>query len=195
MYKRQLLEKFKEFKYDWERDYLEMTEDYVFKNTFRDLKMICRMMEENGTKPELECYCPSHLYNAAQLVREGYLKKPLHIQFVHGVLGGIGTTPEDLLHMKHTADRLFGVGQYTWSVIGAGRYMFPLCSLAVSMGGHARVGMEDSLYLEKGVLAKSNAELVERMVRIATQLTGREIATPDEAREMLGLKGKDKVNF
>ena len=188
-----MLRKYKEFKYEWERQYLEMSEDFVFKNTFADLEYVAKTFYENETKPELECYDVGQIYNAAFLLQTGVLKPPLHIQFVHGILGGIGTALEDLMHMKHTADRLFGKN-YTWSVIGAGRYEFRLCTLGLLLGGHVRVGLEDNLYLEKGRLAKSNAELVEKMVRIAREF-GREPATPDEARKILGLKGKDKVNF
>ncbi len=187
-----MLRKYKEFKYDWERHYLEMSKDFVFKNTFADLEYIAKTFYENQTKPELECYDVGQVYNAAFLLQTGVLKPPLYVQFVHGILGGIGTALEDLMHMKHTADRL--LGNYTWSVIGAGRHEFKLCTLAVLMDGNVRVGLEDNLYIEKGRLAKSNAELVEKMVRIAREF-GKEPATPDEARKILGLKGKDKVNF
>jgi uncharacterized protein (DUF849 family) len=183
------------FKYPWEKPYLEMTKDLVFKNTFADLELFCKTMYENGTKPEMECYDVGQLYNAAQLVREGILKPPLHIQFVMGVLGGIGTSVEDLLHMHHTADQLFGKLGYTWSTIGAGRHEFPLCSVAAILGGHVRVGLEDNIYLRKDVLAKSNAELVEKIAHITYELTGKEPATPAETRKILELKGKDKVNF
>ena len=188
-----LIPKYEKFKFEWERQYLEMSKDFVFKNTFKDLEYIAKIFYENETKPELECYDVGHLYNAAYLLTTGVLKPPLHIQFVHGILGGIGTHVEDLMHMKRTADRLFGEN-YTWSVIGAGRFEFGLCTVALVLGGHVRVGMEDNLYLSKGRLARSNAEMVEKMVRIAREL-GREPATPDEARKILGLKGKDKVNF
>ena len=170
-----------------------MSKDFVFKNTFADLEYVAKTFYENETKPELECYDVSQIYNAAFLLQTGVLKTPLHIQFVHGILGGIGTALEDLMHMKYTADRLFGKN-YTWSVIGASRYEFRLCTLGLLLGGHVRVGLEDNLYLEKGRLAKSNAELAEKMVRIAREF-GREPATPDEARKILGLKGKDKVKF
>ncbi len=188
-----LLRKYQKFKYEWERQYLEMSKDFVFKNTFADLEYIAKTFYENETKPELECYDVGQIYNAAFLLQTGVLRPPLHIQFVHGILGGIGTALEDLMHMKHTADRLFG-NNYTWSVIGAGRHEFKLCTLGLLLGGHVRVGLEDNLHLEKGRLAKSNAELVEKMVRIAKEF-GREHATPDEARKILGLKGKDRVNF
>jgi|Deesub1362A_J573_1020465.scaffolds.fasta_scaffold00504_24 uncharacterized protein (DUF849 family) len=188
-----MLRKYKEFKYEWEREYLEMSRDFIFRNTFKDLETVAKVFYENETKPELECYDVGHIYNAAFLVQTGVIKMPIHMQFVHGILGGIGTDIDDLIHMKRTADRLFG-DNYTWSVIGAGRHEFRLCTVGAIMGGHVRVGMEDNLYLEKGRLAKSNVELVEKMVRIAREL-GREPATPDEARRILGLKGKDKVNF
>jgi len=188
-----MLRKHKEFKYDWEKQYLEMTKDLVFKNTFADLEYISKVFYESKTKPELECYDVGHLYNTAYLIETGVLKLPIHIQFVHGILGGIGIHPEDLMYMKRTADRLFG-NNYTWSVIGAGKAEFPLCTLGVILGGNVRVGLEDSLYLERGKLARSNAELVEKMVRIIKEL-GKEPATPEEARRILGLKGKDKVCF
>ncbi|MBE8539473.1 3-keto-5-aminohexanoate cleavage protein [Geoglobus acetivorans] len=188
-----MLRKYKEFKYDWEKEYLEMSKDFVFRNTFKDLEVVAKVFYENETKPELECYDVGHIYNAAFLVQTGVIKMPVHMQFVHGILGGIGTHIDDMIHMKRTADRFFG-DNYTWSVIGAGRNEFRLCTVGAIMGGHVRVGMEDNLYLEKGRLAKSNAELVKKMARIAREL-GREPATPDEARKILGLKGKDKANF
>jgi uncharacterized protein (DUF849 family) len=188
-----ILNKFKEFKYEWEPQYLEMSKDFVFKNTFQDLEYVAKTFYDNETKPELECFDVGQVYNAGHLLAMGVLKPPLHVQFVHGILGGIGTHLEDLQHMKRTSDRLFGE-QYTWSVIGAGRFEYPLCTAALLMGGHVRVGLEDNLYLAKGRLAKNNAELVEKMVRIAKD-QGREPATPEETREYFGLKGLDKVNF
>ena len=191
-----LLKQFKSFKYSWEKEYLLMTKDLIFRNTFEDIEYFCRTMEENNTKPELECYDVGHLFNAAQLVRDGVLKLPLYIQFVMGILGGVGADIEQLVHMKRTADRLFGEKNYYWSVVGAGRQEFPLCITAAAMGSHGvRVGLEDNLYLRRGQLAKSNAELVEKIVKLVYEVTGREPATPEEVRKLLGLKGKDKVNF
>lgn len=189
-----LLKKYKNFKYDWEPEYLEMTKDIVFRNTFKDLEEALRIFKENGTKPELECYDVGHIYNTAFMLNEGFLEPPLRIQFVMGILGGIGTSIEDLLFMKQTADKLIGKENYTWSVVGAGRSQFSLGTTAAIMGGDVRVGLEDALYIEKGRLAKSNAELVTKIVKIVKEL-GRRPATPDEAREMLRLKGKNKVAF
>lgn len=189
-----LTRKIKTYKYPWEKPYLEMTKDFVYKNTFADQEHFCKTMYEYGTKPELECFDVSHLYNSAQLIRDGVLKLPIHIQFAMGILGGIGTEVEDLLHMKHTSDRLFGK-DYTWSVLAAGRHEFPLCAVGAIIGGHVRVGLEDNLRIGKGILAKSNAELVKKMVRLIYELTERELMTPDETRKTLGLKGRNKVNF
>mgnify|MGYP000223933309 CR=1 FL=1 len=190
------VKQFEPFKYPWEKQYLLMSKDFVFKNTFEDLEYFCKTMYENGTKPELECYDIGHLYNAAQLIRDGFLKTPIYIQFVMGILGGIGADIEQLVHMKRTADKLFGEKNYMWSVIGAGRMEFAVCTTAAALGSHGvRVGLEDNLYLRKGQLAKSNAELVEKIANLVYEITGREPATPDEARKILGLKGKDKVNF
>jgi uncharacterized protein (DUF849 family) len=151
-------------------------------------------MKENNTKPEHEVYDVGHLYNINFLLKKGILKPPLWVQFVTGILGGIGSTIEDVMYLKHTADRLFGADNYIWSVIGAGYPAeFNLATLAIMMGGNARVGLEDNIFIEKGKLG-TNSQLVEKVVRIAKEL-GREIATPDEARKILGLKGKDKVNY
>ncbi|NIQ39228.1 MAG: 3-keto-5-aminohexanoate cleavage protein [Proteobacteria bacterium] len=189
------LGKFKEFKFPWEKPFLEMTRSFIFANTFADLEYICTIMRENGTKPEHEMYDVGHLYNTNFLLGGGLLDPPLHMQFVMGILGGIQATVEDLLHMKKTADRLYGEGKYTWSVIGAGYPAeFHMGTVATMMGGHVRVGMEDNVRIRRGEYAKSNAELVEKMVRIAGEL-GRDIATADEARTALGLKGKENVNF
>lgn len=188
-----IIERIEEPKYDWEIPYLEKSKGFVFKNTFADLEYISRTMKENDTKPELEFYDVGQIYNAAQLVRQEDLDLPIHGQFVLGVLGGIGIHPEDLLHMKRTADRLFGE-EYTWSCIGVGRHELRLIGQAAGMGGHVRVGMEDNLWVGKGKLAESNADLVEKAKTILEGL-GREAATPDETREMLELKGPDKVNF
>ena len=185
----------KEWKYDWEKSYLDSTRDFVFRNTFADMEFICKTMYEHGTKPELECYDVGHIYNAKRLISDGVLKTPIHMQFVMGITGGIGTRTEDLLHMQHTADEVIGRSNYTWSVAAAGRFQFPLCVSAAIIGGHVRVGLEDNLYLSKGVLAKSNAELVSKIRRLVLDVTGREAATPDEARNILGLKGKESVSF
>ncbi len=190
-----LLEKYKEFKYAWEKPYLEMTRNFIFTNTFADLEYICRIAKENETKLEHEMYDVGHLYNTKFLLDKGFLKPPLHVQFVTGILGGIQSSFDDLLHMKRTADKLFGENQYTWSVIGAGYpAQFHLGAFAVMMGGHVRVGMEDNFRIRKGEYARSNGELVGKMVRIARDLD-REIASPEEARALLGLKGKEKTNF
>lgn len=181
--------------HQWERDLVEGSKRSVFVNTFADMERICQVMQAYGTKPELEAYDVGHLYNARQLLRDGILARPCHVQFVMGVLGGIGASVENLLHMKHTADTIFGDGQYLWSVIGVGYPAeFHLGAMAIIMGGHVRVGMEDNVRVSRQELAKSNAELVDQMVKIALGL-GREIATPDEARQMLGLKGVDKVAY
>jgi uncharacterized protein (DUF849 family) len=183
-----------EYKYPWEKQFAESTKEFIFRNTFADIEHFCQTMKENDTKPEHEAYDVGHLYNINFLLRKNILKPPLWIQFVTGILGGIGSTIEDVMYMKHTADRLFGAENYKWSVIGAGYPAeFNLATLSIMMGGHARVGLEDNIFIEKGKLG-TNAELVEKVVRIAREL-GREIATPDEARKILGLKGKDKVNY
>ena len=190
-----LLDRFKEFKFPWEKPYLELTRNFIFANTFADLEYICKIARENGTRLEHEMYDVGHLYNTKFLFDKGLLDRPLHMQFVTGVLGGIQSTFDDLLHMKKTADKLFGEDQHTWSVIGAGYPAeFHLGAIAAMLGGHVRVGMEDNFRIRKGEYAKSNAELVEKMVRIAKDLD-RDIASPDEARAILGLKGKGKVNF
>lgn len=187
-----LLRKFDEFEHEWEREYLEGTRDLVFKNTFQDLETILPIFDEHGTKPELECYDVGHLYNAKHLLDRGLVEAPLHLQFVMGIHGGIAAEPENLTHMVRVADDLFG-DDYSFSVIGAGRNEFPMGAQAVNMGGHARVGLEDNLYLAKGELAENNAQLVEKMVGLIDDLTGREIATPEEVREFLDLKGKERT--
>ena len=184
-----------DYKYPWEKEFALNTKDFIFRNTFGDIEHFCQTMKENDTKAEHEVYDVGHLYNVKFFVRKNIIKFPIWLQFVTGILGGIGSALEDVMYMKHTADRLFGTENYKWSVIGAGYPAeFNLATLGIIMGGHARVGFEDNIFIEKGVLAKSNAELVEKVVRIAREL-GREIATPDEARRILGLKGKDKVNY
>lgn len=184
-----------DYKYSWEKDFAVGTKDFIFRNTFGDIEKLCQIMEENNTKAEYEVYDVGHLYNLNFLVRRKIIKFPVWMQFVTGILGGIGANLEEVMHLKQTADRLMGADNYKWSVIGAGYPAeFNLATLSIMMGGHARVGLEDNIFIEKGVLAKSNAELVEKLVRIAREL-GREIATPDEARVILGLKGRDKVNY
>ena len=184
-----------DYKFPWEKEFAISTKDFIFRNTFGDIEKLMQMMKENNTKPELELYDVGHLYNLNFLVRRNIIKFPVWLQFVTGILGGIGANVDEVVHMKQTADRLLGTDNYIWSVIGAGYPAeFNLATLGIMMGGHARVGFEDNIFIEKGVLAKSNAELVEKVVRIAQEL-GREIATPDEARRILGLKGKDKVNY
>jgi len=184
-----------EFKFPWEKEFASATRDFIFRNTFGDIEKLCQIMEENNTKPEFEVYDVGHLYNLSFLIRRKIVKTPVWLQFVTGILGGIGSALEDIMYLKQTADRLLGAENYTWSVIGAGYPAeFNVATLSIMLGGHARVGMEDNIFVAKGVLAKSNAELVEKLVRITREL-GREPATPDEARAMLGLKGKDKVNF
>jgi uncharacterized protein (DUF849 family) len=187
-----ILEKYDEFEYDWEPEYLEGTRDLIFQNSFEDLETLLPVFDEHGTKPELECYDVGHLYNAKHMVDRGYIEPPLHLQFVLGINGGIGADAENLTHMYHIAERLFGE-DYSFSVIGAGRNEFTRGVQAVDMGGHVRVGLEDNLYLGPGELAESNADLVEKAVGLTRNLTGRGIATPAETREFLGLKGKHET--
>lgn len=185
-------EKIQEFKYDWEKPYLESTRDFIFKNTFADQEYIARVMAENQTKPEVEIFDVGQLYSAAWLVKKGFLKLPVHLQFVMGVLGGIGATPEDLLHLYHQANRLFDK-QFTWSVIGIGYPgEFVMATQSILLGGNVRVGFEDNIFIKKGVLAKSNSELVHKVRRIAGEFD-REIATPAETRRILGLKGAESI--
>jgi uncharacterized protein (DUF849 family) len=187
-----ILDTVEEFEYDWEKPFLEGSEDGIFPNTFKTLRENAQLFAENGTKPELEVYDTGMINNLAYLIHKGHLQRPLHLQFVLGILGGMPATVDNLLFLYNSARA--AIGDFTWSVCAAGRHQFPMCTLSMLMGGHARVGMEDNLYLSKGVLAKSNAEQVEKIIRIAREL-GHEPATPDEAREILKLKGQDKVNF
>jgi uncharacterized protein (DUF849 family) len=189
-----ILDKFEEFEHEWEVEYLEGTRDLIFPNTFDSLETTISLFQEHGTKPELECYDVGHLYNAKHFVDRGILETPLHIQFVMGIHGGIDADSENLNHMIRTADKLFG-NNYSFSVIGAGQMQFPIGSQAVSIGGHARVGLEDNLFIRKGELAESNADLVEKMVHQTKELTGREIAEPDDVREFLDLKGAESTGF
>ena len=188
-----MLKRFKEFKHDWEKPYLEGSKDLIFRNTYGDLEAVLTELSANETRFEFECYDTSHLYNLAHFVERGLVKAPYFIQTVFGILGGIGKHPDDVMHMKRTADRLFG-DDYRWSVLGAGASQMKVAAMAASMGGNVRVGLEDSLWIGKGQLAKSNAEQV-RKVRDILEGLGLEIATPDEAREILMLKGKAKVAF
>ena len=183
-----IADQIKEWKYGWEKDFVLGSKGNIFRNTFEDLETACKMMKESGTKPELEIYDSGHLYNAEFLLSKGLLEPPLYFQFVMGILGGIrNPSISDLMHLKDTADRLFGRDTYQWSAFGGGRNEFPLCTTAVLLGGNCRVGMEDNLYLSKGRMAKSNAELVEKMVRILGEFS-LEPATPDEAREILSIR-------
>lgn len=183
-----------EFEMDWESDYLQGTRDVIFPNTFQDIEQLIDLFEDTGTKPELECYDIGHIYNAKHFVDRGLIETPIHIQFVMGIHGGIAARTKHLEHMIQTAEAAFG-DEFSFSVVGAGRMQFPLCSQSVVNGGHARVGLEDNLYLRRGKLAESNADLVEKMVDLAAELAGREVATPAQTREFLGLKGKDLVAF
>jgi uncharacterized protein (DUF849 family) len=188
-----MLNRFKEFKHDWEKPYLEGSRDRIFKNTFADIEHILTTCAENGTRFEVECYDIGHLYTLAHMADRGVIKPPFFVQSVFGILGGIGPHPEDVMHMKRTADRLFGE-QYRWSVLGAGRNQLPIAAQAAAMGGNVRVGLEDSLWIRAGKLAESNAEQV-RAARQVIEGLGLDIATPDEARETLELKGADRTNF
>ena len=182
------------WKHEWEKPFLEASEDFIFRNTFGDVRKIVKILgDECGTKFEHECYDIGHLYNLAHFVDAGIIKPPFLIQSIFGVLGGIGPEMDNVVFMKQTADRLFG-DNYIWSVLAAGRFQIPFVTQAAMMGGNVRVGLEDSIYLGKGVLAKSNAEQVIKIKKILEEL-GMQIATPDDTRSILGLKGKDLVNF
>jgi uncharacterized protein (DUF849 family) len=188
-----MLERFKEFKHQWENDYLTKSRDLVFKNTFADIEYILTTCGANGTRFEFECYDISHLYNLAHFVDRKLATPPFFVQSVFGLLGGIGAHPEDLMHMKRTADRLFG-DDYVWSILGAGRNQIPLSTMGAAQGSNVRVGLEDSLWIEPGKLAESNADQV-RKIRQVLEGLSLGIATPDEARQMLSLKGADQVKF
>ena len=188
-----MLERQKTFKHDWEKPYLEGSHDRIFKNTFADIEGILTTCAQNNTRFEIECYDIGHLYTLRHFADRGIVKAPFFIQSVFGILGGIGPHPEDVMHMKRTADRLFG-DDYHWSVLGAGRNQVPVATQAIALGGNVRVGLEDSLWAGPGQLATSNAQQV-RLVRGIIENMGLEIASSDEAREMLQLKGGDKVNF
>lgn len=188
-----MLARFKEFKHAWECEALEASRDLIFRNTFKDIEYALAQCAANDTRFEFECYDASHLYNLAHFVERGLVKAPFFVQTVFGILGGIGTHPEDVLHMKRTADRLFG-NDYRWSVLGTGKDQLRLAAMSASMGGNVRVGLEDSLWLGRGTLAESNAAQV-RQVRQIIEGLGLEIASPNEAREILQLKGIEKVKF
>jgi uncharacterized protein (DUF849 family) len=189
----QLLDKIKEYKYDWEKDYLERSKGNIFRNTFSDMERIFKIMKDNGTKPELECYDVGHLYNTAYWVDKGVIEPPIWLQLILGIMGAIQPSVENLVFMKNTADRLFG-RDYVWSALAAGRHEYNLCTLSAIMGGNVRVGMEDNLYVGKGRLAKTNAEMVDKMVRILKELD-HEPASPAETRQILRLKGKENTGF
>lgn len=188
-----MLDRFSSFQHDWEREGLEKSRDLVFKNTFADIQRILEIGNGNGTRFEFECYDISHLSNLAHFHDRGLARGPLFVQSVFGLLGGIGAHPEDLMHMRRTADRLLGE-HYQWSILGAGRNQMPLATIGAAMGSHVRVGLEDSLWIGPGQLAVSNAEQVTR-IRTILEALNLHVATPDEAREMLDLKGPDKVGF
>ena len=188
-----MLERYKEFEHDWEREALEKSRDLVFKNTFSDIQTILEFGRANGTRFEFECYDISHLNNLAHFRDRGLTDGPLFVQSVFGLLGGIGAHAEDLMHMRRTADRLFGK-DYEWSVLGAGRNQMPVASIAAAIGSHVRVGLEDSLWIGPGQLAESSAQQVTR-VRTILDALNLEVATPDEARQILRLKGRSAVGF
>jgi uncharacterized protein (DUF849 family) len=184
----EMLPRQKSWQHEWEPQYLAASEAGMFKNTFKDIADILRLCSPNGTRFELECYDIGHLYTAAHFLDRGLLKPPVFIQSVFGIRGGIGGHPDDVAHMKRTADRLFG-DAYQWSVLGAGRNQMVIARQAAQLGGNVRVGLEDSLWIDKGQLATSNAQQVEKVRGILAEL-GLEMATPDEARQMLQLKGR-----
>jgi len=189
----EMIPRVKEWKYDWEKPYLAGSDDRIFKNTFKDIAYILESCSNNDTRFEIECYDIGHLYTAAHFLDRGLVKPPLFIQSVFGIRGGIGPHPEDVLHMRRTADRLFG-DQYQWSVLGGGRNQMYIATQSAVMGGNVRVGLEDSLWIGKGQLAKTNTDQVAKIRRILEEL-GLEVATPDEARRILKLKGRNNVNF
>ncbi|HEY5208429.1 MAG TPA: 3-keto-5-aminohexanoate cleavage protein [Stellaceae bacterium] len=188
-----MLQRFNDLRHDWERPYLEGSRDRIFKNTFADIEKILATCADNGTRFEIECYDIGHLYTLAHFVDRGLVKPPFFVQSVFGILGGIGAHPEDVMHMRRTADRLFGA-DYHWSVLGAGRNQMTIAAQALALGGNIRVGLEDSLWIGPGRLAESNAEQVAKARRLIEEL-GLEVATADEARAILSLKGGDRVAF
>jgi uncharacterized protein (DUF849 family) len=189
-----MLERYKEWKHDWEPKHLENSRDFIFRNTFKDIEEVLKALGEGcGTKFEFECYDVGHLYTLAHFLDRKLVKPPLFVQTIFGILGGIGADPENLAHMKRIADKLFG-DQYAWSVLAAGRHQLPFVTMAAVMGGNVRVGLEDSIYVGKGQLAKSNADQVRRIRSILENLS-LEVASATEAREILKLKGGDRVAF
>lgn len=188
-----ILDKIKDFKHEWEPQYLQMSEDFIFPNTFKTLREFNAYFMQEGTKPEFEIYDVGMLSNLAYLLSKGNVKKPVYLQFVLGILGGLPATVNNLVYLHNTAKELLG-DDFVWSVCAAGKTQFTMCNLALLMGGFTRVGLEDNLYLERGRLAKSSGEQVEKIVRIASE-HGLEPASPDEARQILGLKGADKIGF
>ena len=189
-----MLARYKEWKYDWEPQHLEGSRDSIFRNTFKDIEYILKELGEGcGTRFEFECYDVGHLYNLAHFLERKLVKPPLFVQTIFGILGGIGADPENLLHMRRIADKLFGA-DYEWSILAAGRHQMNFITMGAIMGGNVRVGLEDSLYLAKGALAKSNADQVAKIKRIVEELS-LEVATPKEARQILKLKGGDQVAF
>ncbi len=190
-----LLQKYTEFQHDWERPFLEMTEDFIFPNTFKTIRYaIERLGDEHGTRFEFECYDLGHLYNVKWFVDQGLIEPPFFVQMVFGILGGVGADLDNLMHMHKVANRLFGAENYEWSVLAAGKNQISFATQAALLGGNLRVGLEDSLYIGKGELATSNAQQVTKIREIVENL-GLEIATPAEARTRLALKGADRVNF
>ena len=189
-----MLNRYSEFEHEWERAHLENSRDFIFRNTFKDIEYVLKELGEGcGTRFEFECYDVGHLYNLAHFLDRGLVRPPLFVQTIFGILGGIGADHENLLHMKRIADRLFG-SDYQWSVLAAGRHQLGFVSMAAMMGGNVRVGLEDSLYAGKGRLATSNAEQVS-IVRSIIENLSMEVASADEARAMLALKGGDQVGF
>jgi len=189
-----MLDKYKDFKHNWEPEFLGMTDDFIFANTFKSVETILKTLGEgHGTRFEFECYDLGHLYNLAWFVDKGLIKPPFFIQMIYGILGGVGADPDNLMHMHSVAQKLFG-DSYEWSVLGAGRHQFPLATQAAMLGGNVRVGLEDNLYIGKGELATSNAQQVSKIRTIIEEL-GYSVATPDQVRERLALKGLAGVSY
>jgi len=187
-----VLDHYKTWKHEWEKAYLAQTEDFIFPNTFKTMRQFLEIFNQMKTKPEFEIYDVGMINNLAYAIQSGWIKKPVYLQFVMGILGGIPATPENLVFLYETARK--AIGDFEFSVCAAGRHQFNMCTQSLLLGGHARVGLEDNLYLKKGVMAKSNGEQVAKIIRIARELD-LEPATPEEAREILGLKGLDQVSF
>ena len=191
----QILDKIKDWKYDWEPAYFEMTRDFIFRNTFKDSEWVLKNLgEDHGVRFEFECYDMGHLYNLAHFVDRGLVKPPFFVQTIFGILGGIGADIENLMHMRRIANKLFGEENYEWSILAAGKHQMSFVTTGAILGGNVRVGLEDSLFLGKGEMAKSNAEQVAKIRRIIEDMS-LEVATPTEARERLALKGGDNVSF